>query len=260
MKWNVSLVIFLIYKHSIQTQTALSERFKYFQKFLTISEENYSLLTDKLKTKRFNKGDFLVQPGQVQDRIYFVQSGVQMSYFESKLKTHVIAFTYYPNLSAIPESFNLQKPSKYFLVCLTESELEYITYDDLQKIYNISPAIERLFRRFSETLHAGSINRHMELQSQSIQERYTAFCRRSPHLLQTVPHKYIASYLGIDPSNFSKLYNSVKFWFTLHKSWSTPSSPRRSWISFVDSQKELIHDNATHFLHSHYFSTRFYLR
>jgi hypothetical protein len=44
-----------------------------------------------------------------------------------------------------------------------------------------------------------------------MEERYKAFCRRSAHLLQRVPHKYIASYLGIDATNFSKLYNTVRF-------------------------------------------------
>ena len=45
---------------------------------------------------------------------------------------HVIAFTYHPNVCAIPESFAFQVPSKYFLSCLSRSEMEYISYDDLQ--------------------------------------------------------------------------------------------------------------------------------
>ena len=31
-----------------------------------------------------------------------------------------------------------------------------------------------------------------------------------PHLLQLVPHKYLANYIGIDATNFSKLINSVR--------------------------------------------------
>jgi CRP-like cAMP-binding protein len=133
-----------------------------------------------------------------------------MSYFDSLNKTHVIAFTYYPNLCAIPESFSFQVPSKYFLTCLSNSEMEYLTYDTLQQVFDKSQSIERLFRRMTEAVLGGMINRHIELHSQSIEERYKTFCERSPHLLQLVPHKYIASYLGIDPTNFSKLYNSIK--------------------------------------------------
>lgn len=186
-------------------------RLEYFKLFHNISSDDYSLLTDKLKTKKFKKGEFITIPGQVQKELYFVKSGVQMSYFDTEDKTHVIAFTYAPSLCAIPDSFSFQTPSKYFLVCLTESELEYITFDELQKIFDSSQQVERLFRRITEFVLAGMISRHTELHSMTIEERYKTFCQRSPHLLQLVPHKYIASYLGIDPTNFSKLFNNVKF-------------------------------------------------
>lgn len=187
------------------------ERHEYFKLFYDIGSADYNLLTDELKTRTFKKGDFITVPGQVQKELYLVKSGVQMSYFDADNKTHVIAFTYFPNLCAIPESFSFQTPSKYFLTCLTNSELEYITFEELQKLLDQSQQLERLFRRMTEFVLAGIINRHVELHSQTIEERYKTFCQRSLHLLQLVPHKYIASYLGIDPTNFSKLFNSVKF-------------------------------------------------
>lgn len=187
------------------------ERYEYFKQFHDIGMAEYQLLTDNLKSRKFKKGDFITVAGQVQKELYLVKSGVQMSYFETEEKTHVVAFTYFPNLCAIPESFSFQTPSKYFLTCLSDSELDYISFDDLQELFNQSQPLERLFRKMTEFLLAGIINRHIELHSLTIEERYRAFCQRSPHLLQLVPHKYIASYLGIDPTNFSKLFNHVKF-------------------------------------------------
>ncbi len=184
---------------------------EYFKSFHDISTADYNLLTSTLKTRKFKKGDFITIPVQVQKELYFVKSGVQMSYFDAKDKTHVIAFTYPPNVCAIPESFSLQAPSNYFLSCLTDSELDYLTFDQLQMLFNSSQQIERLFRKMTEFVLAGMINRHIELHALTMEERYKTFCQRSPHLLQLVPHKYIASYLGIDPTNFSKLFNNVKF-------------------------------------------------
>jgi CRP-like cAMP-binding protein len=133
-----------------------------------------------------------------------------MSYFDTNYKTHVIAFTYFPNLCAIPESFLFQKPSKYFLTCLTNSELQFITFKELQRLFDQSQQLERLLRKMTEAVLAGVLNRHIELHSLTIEERFKTFCQRSPHLLQMVPHKYIASYLGIDATNFSKFFNNVK--------------------------------------------------
>jgi CRP-like cAMP-binding protein len=186
------------------------DRREYFNLFESLSKADYHLLTQNLKTKSFKKGDVIISEGEIQTELFFVNKGVQMSYFENENQMHVIAFTYYPNLCAIPESFSFQKPSPYVLSCLTDSEMEYLTYNQLQALFNQSQALERLFRRMTEALLAGMINRHIELHSLSIEERFKTFCTRSPHLLQLVPHKFIASYLGIDPSNFSKLFNRVR--------------------------------------------------
>ena len=185
--------------------------FDYLRQFHTISDPDYQLLSENLHLKKFKKGDFLVKPGQIQRDLFFIVSGVQVSYFESERKAHVVAFTYHPSLCAIPDSFSFQTPSKYSLLCLTDSEVECIGYNALQQLFDKSQGIERLFRKMTEVILAGMINRHLELHSLTIAERYMAFCRRSPHLLQLVQHKYIASYLGIDSTNFSKLFNTVKF-------------------------------------------------
>ncbi len=183
----------------------------YLNLFHEIDRQDYLLLEERLKTRRAGRQEHLVVPGQVQREAYFVRSGIQMSYFDTDTHSHVIAFTYAPNLCAIPSSFSFQQPSEYYLTCLTDSELDYISYADLQELFEQSQQIERLFRRFAEAVLTGMISRHIELHSLSMEERYKAFCRRSPHLLGLVPHKYLASYLGIDPTNFSKLFNRVKF-------------------------------------------------
>ena len=109
------------------------------------------------------------------------------------------------------ESFIFQKPSAYNVTCITDSTLNYLSYSVLQEIFEKSRQVERLFRKLSENLSIGLINRQIELRSTTIEERFKIFCQRSPHLLQQVPQKYIAAYLAIDPTNFSKLMNSVRF-------------------------------------------------
>lgn len=189
----------------------MTEQLKYFQLFdPEFSAADFELLAQKLKSKAFRKGEVIVTPGMVQQELYFVKDGVQMSYFDAGDKIHVVAFTYAPNLCAIPDSFSFQKESEYSLVSLTDSALEFLTYAELQSIFKQSRGVERLFRKMTEAILSGTIQRHMERHALSMEERFLKFCKRSSHLLQLVPHKYIASYLDIDPTNFSKLYNSVR--------------------------------------------------
>ena len=187
------------------------DRLTFLNSLHPITDEEYAELQKNLRSLTFCKGEHVIVPGQIQRHLYFVQSGVQMCHFEKDAKTHVIAFTYSPNLCAIPESFWQQKPSKYYYTCITDSQLQYLTFEDLQKLYEKYQNIETLFRKINERLLTGMLNLHLEFRSLNIEERFTTFCRRSPHLLHQVPHKYIASYLGIDATNFSKLFNNVKF-------------------------------------------------
>ena len=72
------------------------------------------------------------------------------------------------------------------------------------------PAIlQTILKATSLTLH-GVLKRQVELQCFSAEEKYKTLFTRSPHLLQMIPHKYLASYLGIDASTFSKLLGTVK--------------------------------------------------
>lgn len=182
----------------------------YFRIFHALPQADFDLLEGNLKSRRFPKGHIITAPGDIQRDLFFVSQGVQMSYYETEDKLHVIAFTYPPNPCAIPESFNAQVPSAYYLKCLTDSEFQFISFEALQKLFQESREVERLFRKMTEAVLGGVINRHVELHAHSMEQRFKSFCKRSGHLLQLVPHKYIASYLNIDPTNFSKLYNSVK--------------------------------------------------
>lgn len=178
--------------------------------FRSLPEHDFQLLVQKLKSTSFKKGAALVEAGAVQRELYLIKSGIQMAYFNSFEKDYVMAFTHCPDLCAIPDSFSFQTSSHFRLVAITASEVDSLAYSDLQTLFDQSPALERLFRKLTEKILAGMIIRHVELHSLTMEERFKAFCKRSPHLLQDVPHKYLASYLGIDPTNFSKLFNSVR--------------------------------------------------
>jgi hypothetical protein len=63
----------------------------YLNQFHPLPEADYGQLAATLKTKYAAKGLSLVTPGQVQRELYFVRSGVQMSFFEADPHPQVIA-------------------------------------------------------------------------------------------------------------------------------------------------------------------------
>lgn len=79
--------------------------------------------------------------------------------------------------------------------------------DELMKAHH---SIEHLIRISTNYAFAGVLERMIEVQCFTAEEKFRALMKRSPHILNLIPHKYIANYLGIDATNFSKLLGKVR--------------------------------------------------
>lgn len=182
----------------------------FFQKFHPVDDEVLNAYLSHFVEYTEPAKSILTTAGKTEHYLYLVLEGIQKSYYLTEGKQHVIAFTYPPSFSGIPDSFLTQKPSNYFLETITDSHFLRLPYEKHQELLAKYRSIETLFRKATEQILIGVLQRHYELMAYTIEERFRAFMARSPHLMNMVPHKDLASYLRIDPTNFSKLLSSVK--------------------------------------------------
>ncbi|MES1213992.1 MAG: Crp/Fnr family transcriptional regulator [Bacteroidota bacterium] len=153
----------------------------------------------------------LTTAGETERHLYFVLEGVQRAfYIGDKQQEATIVFTYPPSFSGIADSFLTQTPSKFFFETLTASKFLRTTYKQLEELMNKFPAIQQLVFKLTAFALKGVLERQVEIQCFSAEEKFKALLKRSPHVLQIIPHKYLASYVGIDPATFSKLLGSVR--------------------------------------------------
>ncbi|WP_417602726.1 Crp/Fnr family transcriptional regulator [Owenweeksia hongkongensis] len=176
----------------------------------TIDQEILDLYISHWTEYTAPKKTIMTAPGETERYMYFVLDGIQKSYYLNGDKQHVIAFTYPPSFSGIPESFLTQTPSKYFLETITESSFLRLPFTKHQQLMQEHRELETLFRKATELFLIGIVERHYELMAFDINQRFTSFAQRSPHLFNLVAHKDLASYLRIDSTNFSKLFNAIK--------------------------------------------------
>lgn len=152
----------------------------------------------------------MTAPGETEQYLYFVLEGIQKSYYLTEGKMHVIAFVYAPSFSGIPESVYTKKPSKYYLETISDSSFIRIPVAKHEELIEKHRELETLFRKYTEQILVGLLERYHELMAFDIETRFTTFVKRSPHLLNMVSQKDLASYLRIDPTNFSKLINRIR--------------------------------------------------
>lgn len=155
------------------------------------------------------KKTIITEAGKTERYLYFVEEGIQKSYYLNDGKQHVMFFAYSPSFSGIVESFLTQSPSKYYLETITDSRFLRIPYSKHLLLTQEHRELETLFRKITESFLLGIIERHHELMAFNVETRFRNFVSRSAHLLNMVPQKDISSYLRIDSTNFSKLMNSI---------------------------------------------------
>ncbi len=156
------------------------------------------------------KKTIITEFGRTERYIYYVVEGIQKSYYLNEEKQHIMFFAYNPSFSGIIESFLTQTPSKYYLETITDSKLLRLPYEKHKQLIQEHRELETLFRKITEQFLLGIIERHHQLMAFNTESRFKKFVKRSPHLLNMIPQKDIASYLRIDPTNFSKLINTIK--------------------------------------------------
>lgn len=155
--------------------------------------------------------DIITHAGDTERYLYFVEEGVQRVYYtDDQLREATLVFTYPPSFGGVLDSLLMQQPSRYYYEALTPSVFLRTSYADFQRLIDTRPAISTMVRQSLNTTLSGVLERLVELQCFSSEDKFKRLLQRSPHILQLVPHKYLANYLGIDATNFSKLLNKVR--------------------------------------------------
>lgn len=119
-------------------------------------------------------------------------------------------FTYYPSFCGNIDSLITHKPSLYVIETVTESRLLRRKYKEIEDLAIGYPGINMLLRKATEAALTGVNRKHYELLALTMEEKFESFYNRSAHLINQIPHKYISSYLGIDPTNFSKILKKYR--------------------------------------------------
>ena len=177
------------------------------QMFAKLSDNELIALSSVMEHRKVKKGDYFLQQGQVCQHLGFLNSGIMRVYHLANDKEYTSYFNFgerNPFVSSF-SSFVTRKPSQESIHALEDCELLLISYDNLQKLYESSFALQKLGRVIAEYNYTLAMKRIYSLQHFSAQERYKELLLIYPNLVNHVPHHYIASYLGITPESLSRI-------------------------------------------------------
>lgn len=171
--------------------------------------EELELVLQQYHKVEFAKNDFLIQEGQSGNFYYFLEAGFARSY-SIDLRGMDVTTKFFGSRDIVIDwqSYFLKTHCRESIQAITACTAWKISFADFMKLFKIEA--------FREVGRTNLIKNYFELKNHSLSvitstatERYLALIADKPDIVQNVPLKQIASYLGIADTSLSRIRNAI---------------------------------------------------
>lgn len=163
-------------------------------------------LKTHFKPVELAKGSVFARKGEYAKKLGFLTSGVMRAYFSTdKGEEYNKAFFKRGDFVGAYSSLVSGRPNLIDIDCLTSCSLLLAEYAEIVALYDTFPNVERLSRRLAEQFFVLKEKREIELVTLEAKDRYAIFQEEHPGLEQLIPQYHIASYLGVSPTQLSRI-------------------------------------------------------
>lgn len=157
----------------------------------------------------FEKNDFLIKEDTTANYYYFIESGFARAYVID-LDGNDISTKFFTSTDIVIDwhSYFLKTKCRENIQAITNCVAWKITFESFMKLFNIEA--------FREVGRTRLVNNYFELKTHSIsiiadpaKERYLNLVKSKPDIVQNVPLKQIATYLGITDTSLSRIRKEI---------------------------------------------------
>jgi CRP-like cAMP-binding protein len=154
------------------------------------------------------RNEFIVQQGEIERNIYFVEDGALRVFFVAEFEENTIRFGYKNSfITSLPSFFN-EQPSIFYIQAIRKSRLRIMERQHFISFIQEKPSRQKQYNQFLQHMIIQQIEREIDILTFSPIERLKRVQERSPQLFQEIPSKYIASYLRMTPETLSRIRKS----------------------------------------------------
>ena len=176
------------------------------RRHVRLSDEEEALVLSKLRPVRLKRKEHLLKQGQVARDLAFVIEGCLRAYaLDDNGFEHILQFAPSGWWISDMSSVISRRDSLLNVDAIKPSEVLLLSREDQLTLFDEVPKLERYFRVLTENGLVSSRMRLIENLSLTARQRYQRFCQTYPNLINEIPQKYIASFIGVTPEFLSKI-------------------------------------------------------
>lgn len=171
-----------------------------------LKSEELEPLEDVFQPLFLKKDSYFAEVGEYSKRFALLGKGIMRAYYQAPggQQFNKTFFTP-PSFVAALSSLSSGQPNKIYIQALTDCELMVADYGKMTALYDRHHGLERLARKFAERVFMEKEGREISLVVNNATERYLHFMETHGDFVQQIPLYHIASYLGITPTQLSRI-------------------------------------------------------
>lgn len=172
--------------------------------------DDSKLIKSLFHFEHYPKDEPIIRVGEFADKAYYIISGYMKYYKLLESGDDLIIHLYAPdNFAASLDSFFKEERSKEELTCITDCYLFSISRPDLEILFSTNEKWGTFGRKLMESFLIEKEERIIDQISLTAQQRYIKLIETHPGIVQNVPIKLIASFIGVKPESLSRIRKHI---------------------------------------------------
>lgn len=176
---------------------------------VSLNEAEEEAFVQILEVKEIKKKEFLLQAGQVCNKVLFLNSGCTRLFYNIDGVENTFQFFFEDSWYTDYASLLTGQPAFENVQALEKSQIVQIKKVDLYKLYDTYPVFDRVGRMMAENAFLSLHNLNKMLTNDEPQQRYLNLLKQRPEVVERIPQHYIASYLRIQPESLSRIRKRI---------------------------------------------------
>lgn len=180
------------------------------QKIQPLRSESIQAFSPLIKIHSHPNKIVLQEVGSRCQTLYFIHHGAARIFYYKEEKDVTEYFALSNAFIIRAESLFTGKPTSKGIEIILPSTVISISAQPFFELFQQHPDIEKLFNSLIRNSYLETLNRLEQIQFHKAHERYRGLIESSPKIVQKIPLKHIASYLGISQVSLSRIRSELK--------------------------------------------------
>lgn len=182
----------------------------FFNKISPLSEQVLRLMQEVFVYDELKKGDYFVKKGQYAKEIAFLETGIVRAYYiNNEGKEYNKTFFSAPTIIGSYASLISKQKNAVAQQALTDCRIWKASFHKIEQLSAGNYEIERLRRTIAEGYFLSNEKKEIEMALLDADERYLILREEFPGIELQIPQYHIAAYLGISPTQLSRIRKTM---------------------------------------------------